>query len=144
MLGTGKAGSMSHFERLDVWRRSHELTLSIYKFTGSFPKHELFGLTSQMRRSSASIGCNIAEGLGRRSDRELVRFVQIAMGSCNELEYQARLAWDLEYLSAGDYEKLSRTVNEVGRMLTGFSAKVSERIPGSEKRAKSSHLGSRP
>jgi four helix bundle protein len=77
---------MEDFKNLKVWRKAHELTLAVYQRTRTFPKDEIYGLTSQIRRASASIGANIAEGCGRRSDPELKRFVQIARGSANELE----------------------------------------------------------
>jgi len=127
---------MGDFTKLAVWRKAHELARSIYEETSRWPKHELFGLTSQMRRASVSIGSNIAEGLGRRSDGELARFIQIAIGSCNELEYQIRLARDLGYISMDGYTELDRSINEVGRMLTGFAARVSERILRAKKQAK--------
>ncbi|MFZ0940517.1 MAG: four helix bundle protein, partial [Candidatus Sulfotelmatobacter sp.] len=78
------------------------MTLTVYKRTHSFPKEEMYGLTSQLRRSSASIGANIAEGFGRRSDAEMRRFVQIAHGSANEVEYHLLLAKDLEFLSTDE------------------------------------------
>jgi four helix bundle protein len=134
---------MSHFEKLNVWCKAHEVTLHVYKVTAGFPKHELFGLSSQMRRSSASIGSNIAEGLGRRSDKELVRFLRIASGSCSELEYQLKLAHDLGYLRVEQYDELRRSVDEVGRMLTGFSDRVMVRIRDTEKPIGSSYLAPR-
>lgn len=78
---------MKDFKKLKAWEKSHQLTLAIYKVTRSFPKDELYGLTSQMRRASVSIPANIAEGCGRGSDAELARFCHIAMGSASELEY---------------------------------------------------------
>jgi four helix bundle protein len=70
---------MQDFKNLKVWQKSHELTLEIYKVTASFPKEELFGLTSQIRRASSSISANIAEGCGRQSDADFARFLQIAI-----------------------------------------------------------------
>ncbi len=134
---------MSHFEKLTVWQKAHELTLRIYKITGAFPKHELFGLSSQMRRASASIGSNIAEGLGRRRDKELMRFLRIANGSCNELEYQLRLAHDLGYIGQEQYQELRKSVDEIGRMLTGFYDRVSSRILQGEKSVSVSYLAPR-
>lgn len=78
---------MKDFRKLQIWEKSHVLVLSVYKQTKSFPKEELFGLTSQIRRAAASIPANIAEGCGRGSDAELARFAQISMGSASELEY---------------------------------------------------------
>ena len=83
---------MEDFKNLRVWVKAHEITLDIYKKTQCFPKEEMYSLTSQMRRAAASIGANIAEGCGRRSDGEMRRFLQIARGSANELEYHLLLA----------------------------------------------------
>ena len=89
---------MRNYRDLRVWDESHRLTLAIYKTTMSFPRDERFGLTSQIRRASASIAANLAEGCGRRSDAEMGRFVQIAMGSGAELSYHLLLSKDLEFL----------------------------------------------
>ena len=83
---------MRNYKDLHVWEKAHQLTLAIYKTTQAFPKDERFGLTSQVRRASTSIAANLAEGCGRRSDGEMVRFVQIAMGSGAELSYHLLLA----------------------------------------------------
>jgi len=88
------------FRKLSVWQKSYQLTLKMYRLTGSFPKEEVFGITSQMRRAAASIPANIAEGSGRGGDQELRRFCQIALGSANELEFFAMLSRDLGYLDA--------------------------------------------
>jgi four helix bundle protein len=108
------------FRTLQVWEKAHELTLAVYRATTTFPKEELFGLTSQIRRASGSIPANIAEGCGRDSDTELKRFLQIAMGSASELEYHLLLAHDLGYVEHQDYARLEQNVTEVKRMLTGF------------------------
>jgi four helix bundle protein len=89
---------MRDFREFKVWERSHHLTLAVYKATSSFPREELYGLTSQIRRARSSIPANIAGGCGRRGDAELSRFLLIAMGSANELEYHLLLARDLDYL----------------------------------------------
>jgi len=111
---------MRDFRNLQVWEKAHSLTLSVYKATASLPKDELYGLTSQIRRSSASIPTNIAEGCGRSGDAELARFMSIGMGSASELEYQLLLAHDLNYLDQSTYALLDEKVTEVKRMLTGF------------------------
>jgi four helix bundle protein len=111
---------MKDFRQLKVWEKSHQLALSIYKATKSFPKEELYGLTSQIRRSSMSIPTNIAEGCGQNTDAQLARFLQIAMGSASETEYQLLLSHDLGFISKEDYEKLNNDVTEVKRMLTSF------------------------
>lgn len=111
---------MRDFKKLQVWQKAHQLALEVYKVTAGFPQEELYGLTSQMRRCSASIPANIAEGCGRGSSAELARFLHIAMGSASELEYHPLLAHDLNYLNTADYERLTNQVIEVKRMLTGF------------------------
>jgi four helix bundle protein len=97
---------MEDFKNLKVWAKSHELTLAIYQTTRKFPKDEIYGLTSQIRRASASIGANIAEGCGRRSDPEMKRFVQIARGSASKLEYHLLLARDLHFLASEEFNNL--------------------------------------
>ncbi|MGH9515880.1 MAG: four helix bundle protein [Terriglobales bacterium] len=111
---------MKSFKELQVWRKAHELTLAVYGTTRNFPREELYGLTSQMRRSSASVPANIAEGCGRRSDGEMCRFLQIARGSASELEYHVLLAHDLHLLKDEEYRQLSRQADEVQRMMTGL------------------------
>jgi four helix bundle protein len=112
------------FKRLKVWTKAHQLTLSIYTISQSFPKEELFGLTSQMRRSAASIPTNIAEGCGKNGGPEFGRFIQIASGSANELEYQLILARDLCYLSETDFQHLTDNLCEIRRMLTGLNRRL--------------------
>ncbi|NEO73497.1 MAG: four helix bundle protein [Moorea sp. SIO3H5] len=115
---------MRDFKKLKVWEKAHELTLSVYKATQVFPKEELYGLTSQIRRSSVSIPANIAEGCGRNGKAELARFLHIAMGSASELEYHLLLAHNLNLLKAKDYEFLAAEVTEIKRMLTSFIQKL--------------------
>jgi four helix bundle protein len=111
---------MKDFRQLKVWEKSHQLALAIYKLTKEFPKEELYGLTSQIRRSSMSIPTNIAEGCGRNTDADFARFLQMAMGSASEAEYQLILAHDLGFLSKDSYEKLHSEVEEVKRMLASL------------------------
>ena len=115
---------MRNYEDLQVWRKAHNLTLEIYKSTRCFPMEERFGLTSQIRRSCSSIGANLAGGCGRRSDAEMVRFVQIAIGSGAELSYHLRLARDLDLLSVNSFEHLRSDLSEVMRMLSSLSQKL--------------------
>lgn len=115
---------MGDFKKLAVWEKAHRLTLAVYQASGSFPKDELYGLMSQIRRAAASIPTNIAEGSGRGGDRELVRFLHIALGSANELEYQLLLAKDLGYLDAGIYQELAHQTLEIQRMLAGLIHKL--------------------
>jgi len=115
---------MKDFKELKVWAKAHELTVAIYSLTRAFPKDEIYGLTSQVRRSAASIGANIAEGCGRRSDGEFSRFLQIARGSASETEYHLLLARDLRFLSGSEYESMVRKIVEVQRMLTSLVQRV--------------------
>jgi four helix bundle protein len=111
---------MQSFRNLKVWEKAHRLTLDIYQASRSFPKEELFGLTSQMRRAPASIGANIAEGTCRKGDGEFGRFLHIAIGSASELEYHLLLAHDLQVLRSGDYQRLSKSAIEIKRMLASL------------------------
>jgi len=111
---------LEDFKNLKVWTKAHTLTLAIYQSTSGFPREELFGLTSQIRRASASIGANLAEGCGRRSDAEMKRFVQIARGSASELEYHLLLARDLQLLTGHEHEELEKRVLEIQRMLASL------------------------
>jgi four helix bundle protein len=115
---------MRDYRDLQVWEKAHKLTLAIYASTRAFPNDERFGLTSQMRRSASSIPANLAEGCGRRSDGELGRYVQIAMGSGAELSYHLLLTRDLGFLAGGDFKSLSLELNEVMKMLSALSARL--------------------
>ena len=121
---TKKVIILQDFKQLAVWQKAYQLTLSIYQTTQAFPKEEAYGLTSQMRRSSASIPTNIAEGCGRDSNPEFVRFLAIAMGSASELECQLMLSRDLNMMDSGVYEVINRDLIEVKRMLTGLIHKI--------------------
>lgn len=115
---------MQDFRKLKVWEKAHHFTLAIYQTTAHFPKEEMYGLTSQMRRAASSIPTNIAEGCGRGGNVEFARFLQIALGSASEVEYQILLAHDLNFISKTDHDSLSNSVTEVKRMLTGFIQKL--------------------
>jgi len=115
---------MRNYKDLRVWDEAHRLTLSVYKDTQSFPNEERFGLTSQIRRASASVAANLAEGCGRRSEGEMARFVQIAMGSGAELSYHLLLAKDLCFLAEDHYGELSAHLERVMKMLSALSGKL--------------------
>ncbi|MFZ5453961.1 MAG: four helix bundle protein [Thermodesulfobacteriota bacterium] len=115
---------MQDFRKLMVWQKSHALTLEMYKVTESFPKNELFGLISQIRRSCVSIPANIVEGCGRNSDPEFARFLSIAMGSATELEYHLLLARDLGLFGQTDYEYLNKSLIGIKQMLNNFIKKI--------------------
>ena len=116
---------MQDFRKIIAWQKSHALTLAVYKATEHFPIHELYGLTSQMRRSASSVPTNIAEGCGRDGKAELKRFLSIAMGSASELQYQLILANDLDYLPDANFQQLDNDVREVKRLLGGFIRSLS-------------------
>jgi four helix bundle protein len=123
---------MQDFRQLKVWQKAHQLTLAVYRLTAAFPKTEQYGMTSQMRRSAASIVCNIAEGCGRGSDPDFARFLQMALGSASELEYQLLLAKDLGWIEQTTTastpelkpEQAESLVIEIKRMLTTFILKL--------------------
>lgn len=115
---------MQDFHKLKVWEKAHALTLSVYAVTKSFPKDELFGLTSQMRRCSSSIPSNLAEGCGRSGQAELARFASIAMGSASELEYQLLLARDLGFIDTNAYTDLHERTTEVKKMLASLISQL--------------------
>jgi four helix bundle protein len=115
---------MRDFRDFKVWGKAHSLTLEIYRCTSSFPKIEMYGLTSQLRRASSSIPANIAEGCGRGGSKELCRFLQIGMGSASELEYHILLAHDLTYLPDLIYDPLQKRVVEVKQMLTALHRRI--------------------
>jgi four helix bundle protein len=115
---------MRSFRDLKVWEKSHQLTLLVYKETAHFPKEELYGLISQIRRACSSIPANIAEGSGRQTNNDFARFLQIAFGSACELEYHLLLAYDLKMLSLEDYKQLENLLLEVKKMLTSFIQKL--------------------
>ena len=114
---------MRDFRQLEVWEVAHQLVLRVYKVTQEFPKHELYGLTSQMRRCSASIAANIADGCGRTGNGDLHRFLSVAMGSAVELEYFLLLSRDLG-LVCNSYEELNTQTRRVQRMLASLVRKV--------------------
>jgi four helix bundle protein len=111
---------MKDFRQLKVWEKAHLLALAVYKATKVFPKEELYGLTSQISRASMSIPTNIAEGCGRNTDAEFARFLQIAMGSASETEYQLLLAHDLGLPAKPQYDQLNTDVTEIKRMLASL------------------------
>jgi four helix bundle protein len=107
------------FRDLKVWEKSHRLTLEAYRATATFPRDEMFGLTSQIRRAASSVPANIAEGCGRGGG-DLARFCHIAAGSASELQYHLLLAHDLELLDLATYDRLEQQVSQVERMLAAF------------------------
>ena len=108
---------MGDFRKLDVWRRSQALAVSVYRTTDQFPRGERFGLTSQMRRAALSVSSNLAEGCGRRSDPELRRYIRISLGSLSELECQARIAHELGLFGKLGISRLLEEIQGIRGML---------------------------
>src|SRR5208283_1110902 len=115
---------MKDFRQLKVWEKAHALTLGIYRATAAFPREEVYGITSQMRRCSTSVAANLAEGCRRTGDGDFHRFVNIAAGSAVELEYFLLLASDLDFIPVEAYRKLREEILEVQRMLASLLRKV--------------------
>ncbi len=115
---------MPNFRKLAVWAKAHTLAVSVYRLAASLPSSERFGVVSQMQRSAASIPANIAEGAGRGSDRDYARFISIAIGSSNELDYHLQLAQDLGMVNDTDVEAVRSQVVEVRRMLLALRRRL--------------------
>jgi len=119
-------GKISSFQQLNVWQEAHKLTLTVYQLTASFPDTEKYGLVSQMRRASASIPANIAEGFKRRGVRDKIRFYNTAEGSLEELKYFFILSRDLDYLP--DNAHLLSQADTVGSLLNGLITSTERRL----------------
>jgi four helix bundle protein len=118
---TPGAACVGDFKKLEVWQLAHKIACEIYHETSNFPKTEAYGLTTQLRRSAASIPANIAEGCGRRGDLEFSRFVRISLGSATELEYHLLLSRDIGLLNGSIHSHLSEEVLRVQGMLAGLN-----------------------
>ena len=119
---------MRNHRDLQVWSKSYALALELYKVSRAFPKEELYGLTSQMRRAAVSVGANLAEGCGRRSNAEMGRFVRIAMGSAAELDHHLLLSKDLGFLSDGDHRRFLGSLTEVRKMLSALLDSITDEL----------------
>lgn len=119
---------MRNYRDLQVWSKSYALTLELYRLSRAFPKEELYGLTSQMRRASVSIGANLAEGCGRRTNAEMGRFVRIAMGSASELDHHLLLCQDLGFLENDQYRGVARKLTEVRKMLSSLLSSIESEL----------------
>ena len=115
---------MKTYRDLFVWQKSMDLVKGIYAITKSFPKEELYGLTGQIRRCAVSIPSNIAEGYGRNSTTDYVRFLRIALGSLYEFQTQAEISFRLDYIIKADHEKLSNQCIEIEKMLSSLINKL--------------------
>lgn len=116
---------MHNYKELTVWQRSVEIATSVYKVTQNYPKHELYGLTSQIRRCTISISSNIAEGAGRSSDKDFSRFLNISYGSSFELETQLIISKELNYLDDSSFKELNSDLSEIQKMLYSFIKRLS-------------------
>lgn len=115
---------MRDFRGLKVWERAHRIVIDVYKLTTDFPAHEQYGLVSQLRRAAVSIPANIAEGCGRNSQKELHRFLEMALGSANELEYLFHLSKELGYTEKKAIDSMTNQIVEIKRMLTGLNKRL--------------------
>jgi four helix bundle protein len=119
-----KLEDMQNYKDLKVWEKAHHFVLKVYTVSKGFPKQEVYSLTNQVRRCASSIPANIAEGCGKNSQKDLGNFLNIALGSANEVEYLLILLADLEYLKKEDYLSLNDNVNEIKAMLISLIHKV--------------------
>ena len=117
---------MRDFHKLGIWQRSHQLTLDVYKASKTFPKDESFGMTSQIRRAASSIPTNIAEGCGRSSNKDYAHFLQIAIGSASEVEYELLLAHDLEYINDESFNKLTSETIAIRKMIIKYQSELKD------------------
>ena len=111
---------MHNFRKLTVWNSAMSLTVELYEISEGFPKPEMYGLTSQMRRAAVSIPSNIAEGSGRGSDKDFCRFLDIAISSCFELETQIEIAFRMSFLTDEAYSRLIDSCSQVQKMIYAF------------------------
>ena len=123
---------METHKDLRVWQQSIELVTSIYMITKTFPKEEMFGLVSQMRRAAVSVPSNIAEGYARGTDRENLHFLRISSGSMSEVETQLLLSWNLGYISQESYDELSENLTSVWKQLNALKSSIKKRLSPQE------------
>lgn len=117
---------MRNYKNIVAWKRADQLTIEIYCVSRDFPKEEIYGLTSQIRRSAYSVAANIAEGSARETDADFARFLQIARGSLSETEYFLHLAYNLEYLPNDEYKEPTTLVNQTFAALHGLIKAVKQ------------------
>jgi four helix bundle protein len=125
---------MRPHHNLDVWQKAVDFVIDIYQATEGFPKEEKFGLTSQLRRAAVSIPANVAEGAGRKSEKEFLQFLSIAQGSASEVETELVIAFRLEFIDKSKYNRLLESLDDISRMLTGLSNHLRRKIQSRESR----------
>ena len=123
-----EGNAVRSYQDLKVWQLGIEIAESVYRLTAMFPKHELYGLSSQMQRAAVSVPSNIAEGSSRDSTREYLRHLSIAVGSLAELETQLIIAHRLEYSAAAQQDELVGRIKEIGRMLSGLQRSLRAKL----------------
>ena len=119
---------MKSHKNLEVWNRAVDFVTSVYKVTAKYPKQEMYGLTSQIRRSAVSIASNISEGAARQSPREFIQFLYIALGSASEVDVQLLVSRNLEFISNEEYVEMSQEREEISKMLSGLIKNVKTRL----------------
>ena len=119
-------GEIKTFRDLIIWQKSMGLVTEIYRMTKRMPKDEEYGLKAQMRRCAVSIPSNVAEGYGRKSTNDYIRFLNITMSSLYELQTQIEIALNLEYIKQEDFDKLHEAAREIERMLSSLVRKIKE------------------
>ncbi|TWT63940.1 hypothetical protein Pan54_47000 [Rubinisphaera italica] len=119
--------SQFRFEKLDVWHKAIELAEAVYKVSANFPQREIYGLTSQIRRAVVSVSSNIAEGNGRPSNKEYIRFIEIAYASLMEVVSQLFIAQKLNFITEVQLVELKNQANDIARMLSGLRRSLQDR-----------------
>jgi four helix bundle protein len=117
---------MRNVREYDVFSLSHKMTLEIYRLTKKFPKEEIYGLVSQLRRAVYSIPMNLVEGGARKGEKEFAHFINIGMGSCEEVRYQLLLSKDLGYINKKDYDRFEHEFKRIKKMLSKLFSRVAE------------------
>jgi len=119
-----------HWKELNVWKKAHELVLEIYRVTANFPKSEIFGITSQLRRSAFSVPANIVEGNSRNTTKDYIRFLYQARGSVEEARYFLYLSTDLEYLDNNEFQRLEDEYEKVSKLINGLIKFMNKNVKG--------------
>jgi len=119
-----------HWKELNAWKKAHELVLEIYKITANFPKSEIFGITSQLRRSAFSVPANIVEGNSRNTTKDYIRFLYQARGSVEEARYFLYLSTDLEYLDNNEFQRLEDEYEKVSKLINGLIKSMNKNVKG--------------
>ena len=120
--------AVTSYEDLEVWQKAMDLVTLVYRLTKGFPKEEVYGLTSQLRRAAVSVPSNIAEGQSRRSTKEFLNYLSMARGSLSEVETQAEIARRLEYIKEEETLQLKELTRTVGRLLNGLIRSLEQKL----------------